>query len=60
LIEQSDKFDKILYNGGQGILFKLDRIQQSLENAKDNKRWNTGTIISIVAILIALATLIFK
>lgn len=42
---------KILFNNGQGLLFKLDR----LEVAKKNQRWNSTTWIMIASVLTNIA-----
>jgi hypothetical protein len=58
LEDHYSKHEDILFNKGQGLLFKLDRLDQaSKRNDKDDKKfqWNITTIINI---MIAIANII--
>lgn len=52
------KFDRIIFNEGKGLTYRVDRLENQSSNSKDKHRWNTATIISILSLLTSLGTII--
>jgi hypothetical protein len=48
------KLDRILFNDGKGLIFKVDR----LERMHENRNWTFGTIVSVISLLISILTVI--
>lgn len=57
--EKLEKHERILFNDGKGLIFKVDRIDRALESKKDSVRYWIQIIISILAVVISLLA-IFK
>lgn len=57
--ETLDKYDKLMFNSGQGILFKLDRIEQQTKY-KDKGWEKIVAILSMVMSFAALVTLVIQ
>ncbi len=57
--EKLEKHERILFNDGKGLIFKIDRIDRALESKKDIFRFWIQLFVSIGAIIISLIA-IFK
>lgn len=58
--EKLEKHDRILFNEGKGLIFKVDRIDRLIDLKKDNNRYLISLLLTVIAVLISIAALISK